>query len=350
MNAPGRQEGGCTLGGMSSDRERLIRALFDEYIEMYAARDERLTARFSKDFSGYAGGGHLLVKDMDEWLAVTRLDFAQVPDRLRIEMLDLCLQNLSDEVVVVTAFFHIHLPIPDHILSKETARLVLIFRLEGEDWKIVHSGISIPYHLVREGEVYPMAGLHERNLELAALVEERTHALEEANDRLEALSNTDWLTGIANRRDFDRSLAEEWRRADRTGTPVALVMIDVDQFKEFNDLYGHQAGDRCLKALGGALARERRAGEIAARYGGEEFVVLLSGADECDAEFVARRIQERIWSLVIPNAATTAGIVTVSLGIASQVPSPLNTPEDLVRQADSALYRAKQQGRNRVQR
>ncbi len=161
----------------SSDRHQLIRALLDDYIEMYAARDERLTERFSDNFSGYTGGGDFLVKDRQAWQAITRQDFAQVPCRIRIEMLDVCLQDISPEVVVTTAFFHIHLPIADHVLSNEVARLVLMFRLEGEQWKIVHSGISIPYHLVQDGEVYPLAGLLERNKALEALVAERTEAL-----------------------------------------------------------------------------------------------------------------------------------------------------------------------------
>jgi diguanylate cyclase (GGDEF)-like protein/PAS domain S-box-containing protein len=165
---------------MQPDRHRTIRSLFDEYIEMYAARDDRLTARFSENFSGYTGGGGFLVKDRDEWVAITRQDFAQVQGRIRIEMLDISMQDLSDDVVVVTAFFHIHLPLPDHVLSREVARLVLIFRLEGEDWKIVHSGISIPYHLVQDGEVYPLKSLQERNRALEALVAERTKALHES--------------------------------------------------------------------------------------------------------------------------------------------------------------------------
>ncbi|MCM2308657.1 MAG: diguanylate cyclase [Sulfuritalea sp.] len=173
--------------------------MFDEYIEMYAARDDRLTTRFSENFSGYTGGGNFLVKDRDEWVKITRQDFAQVQGRIRIEMLDISLQDVSDEVVVVTAFFHIHLPVPDHILSREVARLVLIFRLEGDDWKIVHSGISIPYHLVQEGEVYPLKSLQERNTALEALVAARTQALHESQalyrllteDTLDVLWKTD---------------------------------------------------------------------------------------------------------------------------------------------------------------
>ncbi|MBP9905467.1 MAG: nuclear transport factor 2 family protein, partial [Rhodoferax sp.] len=154
----------------SSDRHSLIRALFDGYIEMYAARNDQLTGHFSDNFSGYTGGGDFLVKDRLAWQAITRQDFAQVPKRIRIEMLDLCLQDISTDVVVCTALFHIHLPMADHVLSNEVARLVLIFRLEGAQWKIVHSGISIPYPMVQTGEVYPLEGLMERNQALQALV------------------------------------------------------------------------------------------------------------------------------------------------------------------------------------
>ena len=261
---------------MDQDRQLLIRALFEEYIEMYASRDDRLTTHFSQCFSGYTGGGNFLVKDWLEWVKITRQDFSQVKERIRIEMLDMSMQDLSDSVVVVTAFFHIHLPMPDHVLSRETARLVLIFRLEGDNWKIVHSGISIPYNLVQEGEVYPVKGLLERNDYLESLVEQRTRALEEANFQLELLSNTDGLTGIANRRSFDMALDEEWNRARRADIPLALIILDVDHFKHFNDHYGHLAGDDCLRSLTQALLKEvRRSGELVARYGGEEFVVLM---------------------------------------------------------------------------
>lgn len=162
------------------DRESQIRSLFEEYIALYASRDDRLTTRFSDNFSGYTGGGDFLVKDRAEWEKITRQDFAQVNEPLRIEMLDLCLQDISQEVVVATAFFHIHLPGPEHVLSRETARLVLMFRLENEDWKIVHSGISIPYHLVQAGEIYPIKGLQKRNSDLEALVEARTKELHDS--------------------------------------------------------------------------------------------------------------------------------------------------------------------------
>ena len=165
---------------MHPERQREIRELFDDYIEMYAARDDRLTARFSQSFTGYSGSDSRLIRDREEWVRITRQDFAQVPGRIRIEMLDLALQDLCDDVVVVTACFHIHLPNGVHQLAKEVARLVLIFRLEGAEWLIAHCSYSIPYQSVQDGEVFPLQSLKEQNSALQALVAERTQALQES--------------------------------------------------------------------------------------------------------------------------------------------------------------------------
>lgn len=165
---------------MHQDRERKIRELFNEYIEMYSARDDRLTERFSQNFTGYAGSGSRLIRDRDEWVQITRQDFAQVPGRIRIEMIDLAMQDLTDEVVIATAFFHIHLPIGGQQLSREVARLVLIFRRECEAWMIVHCSYSIPYQSAQDGEVFPLKSLQEQNSALQALVDERTQALQDS--------------------------------------------------------------------------------------------------------------------------------------------------------------------------
>ena len=165
---------------MHPERQRKIRELFDDYIEMYAARDDRLTSRFSQSFTGYSGSDSRLIRDREEWVRITRQDFAQVPGRIRIEMLDLALQDLCDDVVVVTACFHIHLPNGVHQLAKEVARLVLIFRLEGAEWLIAHCSYSIPYQSVQDGEVFPLQSLQEQNSALQALVAERTQALQES--------------------------------------------------------------------------------------------------------------------------------------------------------------------------
>ncbi|RBP75837.1 diguanylate cyclase (GGDEF)-like protein [Shewanella putrefaciens] len=332
---------------MRPDRQQLIHSLFDEYIEMYASRDDRLTRRFSDNFSGYAGSSDQLVTSREEWVRITRQDYAQVPERIHIEMLDLSLQDLADNLVVVTAFFHIHLPIPNPMLSRETARLVLIFHRENNDWMIVHSGISIPYGLAHKGEIYPIARLEERNVELESMITARTSELAEANRQLEILSNTDGLTNIGNRRLFDMMLQTEWSRGQRSNSSLALIMLDIDHFKQFNDHYGHLAGDDCLKQLASTLSQSgRRAGELVARYGGEEFVILLPNVDNQTVLETAQHIYQLIQAIAIPHANTDLGIVTVSAGVAYLQPSNKQNALELVRQADAALYRAKSAGRN----
>ena len=334
---------------MSPERQQMIRALFDEYIEMYASRDDRLTERFSDNFSGYAGSSSVLVKDREEWIKVTRQDFAQVPQRVGIELQDLSMQDLAENCVMVTAFFRIHLPLPAQFLSDEIARLVLVFRREGEVWKIVHSGISVAYRQAAEGEIYPVRSMEQRNRDLEALVAERTQALKEANQKLETISNTDALTGIANRRYFDRLLKQEWNRAKRVRQPISLLLIDVDHFKQFNDDYGHLAGDACLQAFAREMSKVvRRGGELVARYGGEEFVVLLPRASARDAMEIAQRMQQAVWSLKIPHTDVSAGIVTASIGVASRVPAKHEGSASLIHQADQALYDAKRGGRNAI--
>jgi PAS domain S-box-containing protein len=166
---------------MEQGDQLIIRQLLDDYLRMYAGRDDRLTELFSEDFSGFTGGGDFLVKDREAWVAITRQDFSQVTEPIRIELKDVALQSLSETIAVATSFFAIHLPIRDHVLSRETARLVLIFRKEAAGWKISHSSISIPYPLVRAGEVYPLEELETRTQVLEQLVAERTSQLSAAN-------------------------------------------------------------------------------------------------------------------------------------------------------------------------
>ncbi|MFY9852737.1 MAG: diguanylate cyclase, partial [Terracidiphilus sp.] len=154
----------------------------------YSSRDDLLTAEFSEDFSGFTGGGDFLVKDKEEWVAITRQDFAQVKDPIRIELKNLAVQSLADSIAVATGFFNIHLPIKDEILSRQIARLVLIFRKEAAGWKICHSSISIPYDLVGAGEIYPLKELTERNASLERVVDERAIQLSSANGELERVN------------------------------------------------------------------------------------------------------------------------------------------------------------------
>jgi diguanylate cyclase (GGDEF)-like protein len=169
-------------------------------------------------------------------------------------------------------------------------------------------------------------------------------------DLLSTLSFIDGLTGIANRRKFEEALESEWRRCARQDAPLGLIMADVDLFKLYNDTYGHQAGDVCLKTVATTLAQSlNRGGDLIARYGGEEFVCLLPETDLDGVRATAARLASAINQLSMPHLkSSVARCVTVSLGGTSTVPHPDFVPPDLVRGADQLLYRAKQEGRNRA--
>jgi diguanylate cyclase (GGDEF)-like protein len=169
------------------------------------------------------------------------------------------------------------------------------------------------------------------------------------NEReLRTMARTDPLTGIGNRRLFNEVLEAEWDRAIRTQSTLALLMIDVDSFKAYNDRYGHEAGDRCLQSIALALrVALPRAGDVVARYGGEEFVALLPDTPATNADTVADRLREHVASLGLPHEASTHGLVTISIGLSATRPARGDLYQRLVNDADRALYVAKADGRNR---
>ncbi len=177
-----------------------------------------------------------------------------------------------------------------------------------------------------------------------------TRQLAEANSMLRRLAVIDPLTEVANRRYFDQAMVQEWRRSRREGRPLGLIMIDIDFFKNYNDAYGHQAGDECLvkvaKALSGCLSRP---GDFVARYGGEEFAGVMPNTDLAGAMAVAERMREAVAEMAILHPDSSAAAhVTVSLGVASLIADARTTFQALIKAADQALYRAKETGRNRV--
>lgn len=188
------------------------------------------------------------------------------------------------------------------------------------------------------------------NQTLEARVQERTEELEIANERLKALTVTDGLTQVANRRRFDEKLESEWRRARRHQHALSIILFDMDHFKKLNDVWGHLAGDDCLVQVAGTCADIiKRTGDLLARYGGEEFVVLLPETPESGAQLVAERLRKAISSLPIETGASDKTIsVTISAGVATLVPDEELTAQDLLQRADEALYAAKGAGRNRV--
>ena len=182
------------------------------------------------------------------------------------------------------------------------------------------------------------------------LLEFEAQQLEALGERLLHLSTTDELTQLSNRRYFQERFEEEWRRAIREKRPLSLILLDVDDFKAFNDNYGHQPGDDCLMQVGHLLRQKaQRSGEVAARYGGEEFVLLFPGSSPDKAAALAETIREGIVGLNITHTfSRTQDVVTVSAGVAGCIPTQDMDPSDLLSQADQSLYKAKNRGRNQV--
>lgn len=185
--------------------------------------------------------------------------------------------------------------------------------------------------------------------DMAAKLAAREEELQIANQHLEELASLDGLSGLANRRGFDRQLDRDWRRAVDAGEPIALIMVDIDHFKLYNDRYGHVAGDTCLRAVGETLSLvSLDCNVMVARYGGEEFALLLPGLDAEQAAILAEEARHSVEDLAIRHAESPCGHVTVSVGVESMVPAGYQTADDLVEAADKALYAAKRRGRNTV--
>ena len=232
---------------------------------------------------------------------------------------------------------------------------VKAFRVGGCDY------ITKPFHLeevlarvenqLTRNRLYQV--LQQQNSQLKSEIAERTRieeALRQANEQLSLLASLDGLTGLANRRKFDEQIAWEWERSKRERTPLSLLIIDVDHFKNYNDTYGHLLGDDCLKQVAQTLQTIcQRATDLVARYGGEEFVILLPHTDRQGAERLAHQIQQAIAEQAIPHQnAPTAPQVTLSMGLVSLIPQSPTTVSDFIHLADQALYQAKLTGRNRL--
>lgn len=217
---------------------------------------------------------------------------------------------------------------------------------KAENWCVMPQVGTRLYLAIDAGPIYDESGM------LVAVVETLRDMTvqKEAQAELERLATRDGLTSVANRRCFDQTLNTEWRRATREARALSLLMIDVDYFKFYNDTYGHQGGDECLRRIAAAMSGVvKRSSDSVARYGGEEFAILLPATDPEGASLVAERIRAAVESLAMPHEKSgVADHVTVSIGVASAIVSTGGMPTQLVGVADAALYRAKKEGRNRV--
>ncbi|MBI2215311.1 MAG: diguanylate cyclase [Acidobacteria bacterium] len=237
------------------------------------------------------------------------------------------------------------------VWSDEPARVTIVVEPQWHERPAVRATLVVLFLLfgiaIYLGRV---RGLRRRQHELETQVREQTHELREANSRLEDISRVDSLTRLANRRAFDTVLEREWGRCQRDGATIALVFVDVDHFKSYNDTRGHQQGDEALRRVAEVLHKAgRRPTDVVARYGGEEFAIVLSGTDAASALAIAGELRADVEALSIPHGGQSdTPVLTISIGVAAMVPSTGADAITLVENADKALYRAKRSGRNRV--
>ncbi len=244
---------------------------------------------------------------------------------------------------------------PIQALSQSGLMLALLLGVTVVQGDVLIAPISILFVLFQVAYIRRLIGLRlaqmqaesERNALLSQL-ERANSDLRNANERLARHALTDGLTGLPNRRHFDRGLADMLARAIRRRQPFALALIDVDLFKRFNDTHGHLAGDACLVAVARAMADTIRPGDLIARYGGEEFALLLPDTTAEEALAVAERLRQAIAAIDLSHLPGSPAAISASLGVATRGAGDRTTGEELIARADAALYAAKNEGRNRV--
>lgn len=241
---------------------------------------------------------------------------------------------------------------PGTVVSIFVIALISIsFTVSGHGPLMEITGTNLPHKIVIE-QIFLAVALF-TCFPVAALLEERKElevSLQKSEHRYRELASADALTGLANRRGFDERLEDEWYRAEGKGQSLALLLIDVDLFKSYNDIYGHIGGDACLRCIAGVIANALQGhSDVAARFGGEEFAVILPNTELGAALSVAESIRHAIVKMNLPHSGNPAGVQTISIGVAAGVPLRNGSVTTLLAASDHALYRAKYLGRNRVE-
>lgn len=262
----------------------------------------------------------------------TKEHWAAFYEKPRACLADLVVENRTDEI--------------EQLYAAASVQQDLYEGVRAENWAVMPKVSKRLYLAINCGPIYDDDG------KLIAVVETLRDMTEQkkAEEALQSLAHKDGLTGLANRRSFDISLEADILHAIREGHPISLLLCDVDHFKAYNDTYGHQGGDECLKKIAQAVGEQAfRASDLAARYGGEEFAIILPTSDEDGAGRVADRVRESIFALGLEHKTSqTADCVTASVGVATIEPSIGFDATELIEMADKALYQAKQNGRNQI--
>ena len=324
--------------------EREIRAAFDAYLQAYfTERDyEKTISMFHPQISCIGTAGDETALNREECLVLYQRDISQCPEPIIYEMDFLQVFCPMETTGIVMAKMDIAGNIQGVSFNIDHLRMTLVLIKLQERWLLQHLHISQEQSNLETGEAYPLKEIEEKNRLLEQLIQQRTQELTRALQIIETAAITDNLTGIYNRRKFDDVLQYELQRVKRFSKPMALILGDVDFFKQVNDEHGHLVGDEMLKIISRILSQNVRQVDILARWGGEEFIVLLPETSGSEAAIIAEKLRR----LVVEDRNEYQIALTMSFGVAEYVQG--DDEDSLLKKADLALYRAKDQGRNRV--
>lgn len=328
---------------MAENPAAQIEQFLKDYLDTYfIRRDLRATLDFFRpDISvvgtgagenarGLENAGRLYDRDMTD--APNPVYYQVEPPEIRV----------FSEAAMLTCVLSLRTEIINQEIKLNNLRLSIFLSRQGDKWQAEHIHLSLPTAVHGEDEAYPVVELEERNVVVQRLVEQRTKKLNDVLDELARIASTDPVTRIFNRKKIDDSLAVELRRAGRYGRQLAVIMVDIDHFKQVNDDHGHLVGDQVLYELAVMVAGRVRKTDIFGRYGGDEFLIICPeiGVEQAAAlgDAIRVRVSEHPFGDGVP--------LTTSIGVAQFVPG--DTRETLIARVDAAMYAAKRQGRSRV--
>lgn len=325
-------------------REQLLNLAVDNYLSTYLERRDAAGtfAMLTPTMSGFGTGAAENGVDFDSSVKLYTKDFEQAPNSIEYDVIDRTITLVTPKVGLAKLRMHMKTVIEDQTAQFNYSRMSLMFVWIRGKWFLEHIHVSLPTTAHGENEAYPVVELERRAAVLERMVARRTGELEEARRRLEQQATTDSLTGVYNRAKADELLRIEMARAERSGAPLSVLLVDVDHFKQVNDTLGHSAGDRVLRSFSRLLCDHARQTDYVARWGGEEFLIICPGTGKEEAGQLAERLRTRVESHRFSREIN----VTASIGVSEL--RPADTREELVSRADGAMYRAKDAGRNRV--
>lgn len=330
---------------MEQKTKKEVLGVFHTYIQAcFEERDlEKTISLFHPNAVGVGSGRDGYAMDMAHMVDLYRRDFLQGPNPIKLTFKAVDVQVFTEDLATVTSCFTLSTEIDDQPVEMKDMRLSLLFKREKLNWLILHMHLSLAADTLDERGSFPREEAEERNRLLQEMVEEKTYELQQAMEELANLAITDRLTGIYNRLKFDQELQDILEYIQRYKITASIALIDVDYFKNVNDEHGHLVGDNVLRILAKVLQDQVRNVDVLARWGGEEFIILMPETDQLHAVYAAERVRERV-----------AGVdfhidrpLTLSIGVAEYTGS--ESADNWLRRVDDALYRAKMNGRNRVE-